>query len=889
MIESSHSRLCLRNLLNLSGRILLLFSIILLNGITLYSFAQKELVTIKGTVCTKTGKKVADANVYLTPPNSNNVFYSTSYTNEKGEFSIETKSLSDSLQLNISKIGIIPYSVIIKNKSQEINILVEEKDIQLPEVEVQNQKMFSVEDTINYVVSAFKSKNDITLNEVLQKLPGISVSSNGEISANGQAVKHLYVEGVDLMNGKYGIATNNLDPDDISLIQVYQNYQDVNALKGLKPQERASINLKLKSGAKGVLSLITNLGGGYDEKFRWNNQFVASYFRQKSQYFATYKGNNTGEDLENEFLAFYNPSYSYTSDVTDISIPRSPSIPKKYFYYNKSNAASFSNMYSIGKATTLGFNVDWFNDDDSRNSLGTTRTFLPNGDVNKYSESVLFNMKTNKAYASMMYETNQPNFYFREQVSANYSKDKGTSNVKLENNNIEQFSTVENYRFQNKFHLINRAGRRSGYEISSFINVEKRPHDLNVVPNLFEDIFQAENMFQKAERKNFITSNRVGLLQALTIGDFQLAPNLLIEYDHNTLNSSIEKFKNDISLDNFITGIGLEGSYNHKGFHANLELNANYRYYGYNNAVTDKSRKKHNFFVEPNISVWYNMPGGHQIKYNGNMYYSDPSIENLFGENILTGYRQISSYIFNKFYIPQRINNSLAYNNMNIVSMRFWGLSFAWSRLKPEVLYGATYKGSVESMTSVETKAHGDQLTAKARFSQGFDWKGLNFGLAAQYSYLKNPILIQAEQTFFRRKVISASLNMYMSPAKWCNLSYDASIDRSSTKMDIGSKMPNITTLENRMSIEFALPHNISLTAGAYNYYNNMNKGDKSFWLGDLNAKYSLGRFTFDLSVDNIFNRKTYVQVNSSRTTEQMMSYNIRPRSFLLKVRFRIL
>lgn len=872
---------------NLSSLLRLSALLLLFAGFVSGAYSQTKAILIRGVVSTRAGKPVVDANVYLTYHGESNAL-EASFTDERGTFMIVSHPDRDSVDLHISKIGILPYTVRIKNESQLLKITVEEKDIELPEVEVHNEKMYSEGDTINYVVSAFKGKNDITLNDVLQKLPGISVSAGGQISANGQPIKHLYIEGEDLMNGKYGIATANIDPDNISLVQVYQNYQDIHALKGLKPQEKASINLKLKKGAKGVLSLIGTLGGGYDNAARWNNQLIASYFRQKSQYFATYKGNNTGEDLQYEYEPFYNPNYSYTYDVTDISMPSSPSIPKKYYYFNRTNSASLSNIYALGKATTIGFNVDWLNDEDSRNSIGTTRNFLPGGEVNKYTESMLFKMKSNRANGLVMYESNQDKYYLKEQVSLSYATDKGTTHAILDNDKIDQNNKIDNYRVQNKFHLINRTGK-SGYEITSFINVEKRPHNLMVAPNLFEDLLTGQNMYQSADRKNFITSNSIGLLQALTIGNFQLAPSLQIEYDHNSLSSDIEKFRNNLDLNTLITGVALEGIYSHKGFHANIQLNTNYRYYGYDNKIDNETKKKHNFFVEPDISMWYNIKGGHQIRYRGNMYYSDPAIENLFVNNILTGYRQISAYTFERFYIPKRMNNSIAYNNMNIKAMRFWGVTMTWNRLYPEVLYGASYKGNIETVTSVETNSYSDQLTANARFSQGFDWKQLNIGVSAQYSHAKNPLLIQNQETFFKRDILAANLNVYMSPANWCNISYDASLQQTKTKMDIGAKMPKITTIENRASIELLLPKNISLTAGAYNYYNNMNKGDKSFWLADLNAKYTIGRFTFDLALDNLFNRKTYVQVKSSRTTEQMMSYQIRPLSILLKVRLRLL
>jgi outer membrane receptor protein involved in Fe transport len=101
--------------------------------------------------------------------------------------------------------------------------------------------------------------------------------------------------------------------------------------------------------------------------------------------------------------------------------------------------------------------------------------------------------------------------------------------------------------------------------------------------------------------------------------------------------------------------------------------------------------------------------------------------------------------------------------------------------------------------------------------------------------------------------------------------------------------MPWIRTLTNSASLDFTLPWGISIGASLYHYYNNFNDGDKSFILLNAEASYAIRRFTFTLTCDNLLNRKDYVYSNRTALTETNSIYNIRPRSVLLKVRFRIL
>ena len=128
-------------------------------------------------------------------------------------------------------------------------------------------------------------------------------------------------------------------------------------MKDLKPEERASINLKLKSGVKGVFNLIATLGGGYVDKLLWDNELITTYFQRNSQLLATYKGNNSGTDLESELRSHTDYDYSRTSTISDIAMPATPGINKRYYYFNQSHSATYNQVFRVGKNGELGINA----------------------------------------------------------------------------------------------------------------------------------------------------------------------------------------------------------------------------------------------------------------------------------------------------------------------------------------------------------------------------------------------------------------------------------------------------------------------------------------------------------------------------------------------------
>jgi len=283
-------------------------------------------------------------------------FFLLLFTDKGGHFILSFQSKCDSLLLKASSIEIAPTTIKIPNRSGKYDIIVEDKAIELKEVVVKSKKIYSHGDTINYNVANFLGQNDQALADVLKKMPGIFVSESGQVSYQGKAIKNFYIEGLDLMKGHYGIATQNIDPNNIATVQVLENHQDIKALEGLRLEEQASINIRLKEGVKGVFNLIATLGGGYGDEALWNNSAIATYFTRSSQFLTTYKGNNTGEDLSRELYSFDN-DYSRTSNIANISMPSAPGIDKKFYYFNRSHSATFNNVYRIGKSGEFGINA----------------------------------------------------------------------------------------------------------------------------------------------------------------------------------------------------------------------------------------------------------------------------------------------------------------------------------------------------------------------------------------------------------------------------------------------------------------------------------------------------------------------------------------------------
>ena len=129
-------------------------------------------------------------------------------------------------------------------------IKMQEQAIALKEVKVTPQRIREQGDTLTYSVESFKLKQDRSIADVIAKMPGLEVLPSGTIRYQGKAINKFYIEGMDLLGGKYAMASENLSADKVKSVQVYENHQPVKVLKDIKFSEQAALNLGVEFYSK---------------------------------------------------------------------------------------------------------------------------------------------------------------------------------------------------------------------------------------------------------------------------------------------------------------------------------------------------------------------------------------------------------------------------------------------------------------------------------------------------------------------------------------------------------------------------------------------------------------------------------------------------------------
>lgn len=104
------------------------------------------------------------------------------------------------------------------------------------------------------------------------------------ITYKGKPINKFYIENMDALQGRYGIATNNISASDIATVQVLENHQPIKALEQSNPSDYAAINLILRSGVKGVFTATAHLGLGFNTHIRRQGDVAGMYFAKRRQH-----------------------------------------------------------------------------------------------------------------------------------------------------------------------------------------------------------------------------------------------------------------------------------------------------------------------------------------------------------------------------------------------------------------------------------------------------------------------------------------------------------------------------------------------------------------------------------------------------------------------------
>ncbi len=118
-------------------------------------------------------------------------------------------------------------------------------------VSVEHVPFVNRRDTLSYNVLAFPTPPNSSVEDLLRRLPGVRVEDDGTITAQGETVQNVLVDGKEFFGQDPTVATRNLPADAVQQIDVYDKQSDMAEFTGIPDgQEERTIDLRLREEAR---------------------------------------------------------------------------------------------------------------------------------------------------------------------------------------------------------------------------------------------------------------------------------------------------------------------------------------------------------------------------------------------------------------------------------------------------------------------------------------------------------------------------------------------------------------------------------------------------------------------------------------------------------------
>lgn len=123
-------------------------------------------------------------------------------------------------------------------------------------------------DTTQYYASQFKVNPDATVEDLVKKMPGITVEKDGTVTAQGETVRKVTIDGREFFGDDASVALRNLPSDVVDKIQVFDKLSDQAQLTGVDDgNSQRAINIVTKSAIKNGQFGRIYAGYGTDQRY----------------------------------------------------------------------------------------------------------------------------------------------------------------------------------------------------------------------------------------------------------------------------------------------------------------------------------------------------------------------------------------------------------------------------------------------------------------------------------------------------------------------------------------------------------------------------------------------------------------------------------------------
>lgn len=788
-----------------------------------------------------------------------------------GKFSIRA---SKENLLVFSLFGYQKDTIKVASLETPTRVVLRESAVALKEVTVKATKVKERGDTVSYLVGAYANANDRSIGDVLAKMPGFDVDkSSGRISYEGKPISNFYIEGLDMLDKKYGIATNTLPQGDVATVEVMRNHQPIRVLDDFTFSNNAAVNLRMKDKAKS--HWIGTASGGLGESadgLLWKFEGLALRIKSDWQTMFSYKTNNTGLNLTKESAFLIDDSencgFPALTDFISLSSPAASSLSQDRYLKNRSHAATINLLKRIDDASQLTFQLTYDNFFNKAHGSRRTEYLLANG-----THRVIDNIKDwrntqNILSGSLKYEHNSEKSYLKNTLSTNLLWEKQTLDETGSHPHYQQ-ANVPEFEVKDNVYLIRRFGKHlvSFYSNNVF---RQNPQHLTV-----------DSLRQNVRQRFFATDTY--LTGGLKIKKLSLSLRMGIKAMTNHLTASAVGVPDSLGVLNeqsHFTAAMLyvrpSMEYVSHGLTWSLAVPFEQTYYKY--SEEDGVNK---FSVSPTAGLRWEVTPRLSMGLYGNISTS-PIDYNRFHESIiLQDYLNITrGYLGYERETSKSVRYSISYRNALKGTHALLSVQRSFNT-NPYTL-SRDFLGDYVVAGTVDASSKSKGWTANAFLTQTLGFWGSKLSFRTIYMHNDSYLMQNEELLPSAFSSLNTSLTLNTSPWKDMSVSYSARFDRySSSSQDTRTAFNswhhvlNVTIPIKQFKVQLVEElNNNQISSDTY----------KHTFFSDIILGFKGKHLDYELKASNLLNNETYAYSVAGNLMSYTSSSEIRGREILLTV-----
>lgn len=832
--------------------------------------------TFRGKVVSKTtGKPIDAASVCLLAKDSMIINYGISEAD--GIFVIENKNIEKKAAfITFQCLGYRRLMMPVSRLKQNILIKMEEKDFKLREVKVTSRRIKEKNDTIVYSVAGFAQPQDRSIADVISKMPGLEIKAGGRIAFDGKCISKLYIEGMDLMGDKYALASNNLSKKRVKSVEVLQNHQHINMLRGKDFTEQAAINLILEDNCKMQLNGSADLGAGYgDDDALYKNRLIAMMFGKNYQTLNLYKNDNTGENLYSEI----NPKF-FTSikeeDVEESSLisvvsTLTPNIGRSRYTFNKSHLVATNHLFQLAEKSTLRAQVSYFNDISERSNMMETEYLLEEQDNKIMREVNMGKCHKRRLDANLKVEINRDNLYFKNKLETGFDWLSSDSRTLLNDKELNLTSIPDKRFISDVIDMKLPVSDERYISIKSTNAYNKLPQELSIVDGRMQNIdysslYTHTMAYFRHKFFNMFANYRIGF-----------------KGERQDIEASIEgrpSLKNQ-RFYHYMPYFGMKLMYERNYFR--IEGDADLQWIDWKWKHNDKRDGCGELQPDFSLFMRYILSNYSELSMNYNYSTNLETLRSVYDGMLFRSYRTM---VDNGHYpdINQRQYVNLFYKYNQPVNGLFFSISASGYFHKNHSAMETKFSKEDNTLRRFRRNVdyNSEIYMINARFSKAFNrWKSL-LCISGGWYTSKDSYIYKGELCNYDYDNYDANVSFSARPARFLSVE----LKSGWTQMHINSPAADTRLNWWNHNFDLSFPITDKLLLSLDNSIYQSVENNENSWFADFSLRYTLKRTEFRLDVNNIMGRSVYEREFVSSIEQNRCLYTLRPREVIVGVSF---